>query len=412
MQGLRVGLMVVMIGTSAFAPPARIHPVPDFELPAVQLRIGLDRALAEHAFLVVEAMRTGVEAGPEFEVVAEVVEENTRDIVALVEMAYGPEVAEMFGDMWRDHIGYLVDYVRATADGDEAGQAMADEHLAKHVADFTALLADANPTLDATVVEGLLKEHHDVQLRQTTSLAANDYAQAYGAIRDAFAHMFEIGDALTVGILAQSAERFAGRATALSPALEMRMTLDRLLGEHTYRAALAMRAGLEGAGDLDAAVGVLGENADELAALIGAIYGDAAAAAFADMWGAHIDGYLAYVGAVAADDAAAQRDARAALSAHETEFGAFLADANPMLDEAGLRALLEMHTDQLVDQVAAYRDTDYGTAYRTLREAYGHTKDMAAGLGGAIAEQFPERFPDVAMDPPPRPIGAQRQVIR
>jgi hypothetical protein len=100
------------------------------------------------------------------------------------------------------------------------------------------------------------------------------------------------------------------------------------------------------------------------------------------------------------------------LSAHESEFGSFLADANPMLDEDGLRALLEAHTDQLVDQVAAYHDADYGTAYRTLREAYGHTEDLAAGLGGAIADQFPERFPNVAMEPPPRPIGAQRQVIR
>jgi hypothetical protein len=405
-------LLGVLLATAAISPPVPVHAAPDFELPAVQLRIGLDRALAEHAFLVVEAMRTGIDRGPEFEIVAEVVEENTVDILSLVERAYGAEVAEMFGHMWRNHVGYLVDYVRATTEGDEAGQAAADEQLSMHVDEFTALLADANPTLDDAVLEGLLDEHHQRQLEQISSLASADYADAYHAVRAAFAHMFEIGDALSAGILAQSADRFPGEATAFSPALEMRMTLDRLLGEHTYLAALAMRSGLEGAPDLDAAVAALGENADELAAQIGAIYGDDAGSAFGEMWGDHIDGYLAFVEAVAAEDAEAQQDARAALSAHESEFGAFLADANPMLDEDGLRALLEAHTDQLADQVARYRDGDFDAAYRTLREAYAHTEAMAGGLGGAIAEQFPERFPDVAMNPPPRPTGGQRQVIR
>ena len=43
----------------------RVHQAPDFTLPAVALRISLDRVLAEHAFLIVEAMRTGIRQGEE-----------------------------------------------------------------------------------------------------------------------------------------------------------------------------------------------------------------------------------------------------------------------------------------------------------------------------------------------------------
>ena len=63
--------------------------------------------------------------------------------------------------------------------------------------------------------------------------------------------------------------------------------------------------------------------------------------------------------------------------------------------------MLATHTDHLVTQVAAYQEQDYAVAYDTLREAYGHTKLMAAGLAGAIADQFPRLFPDTAMTPPP-----------
>ena len=77
---------------------------PDFDLPAVQLRLALDRVLAEHAFLSIEAMRTGIAGGAEFEVAAEVLEANTTEVVDLVEAAYGADAADAFAEQWRNHI--------------------------------------------------------------------------------------------------------------------------------------------------------------------------------------------------------------------------------------------------------------------------------------------------------------------
>ena len=372
---------------------------PDFDLPAVQLRLALDRVLAEHAFLSIEAMRTGIAGGAEFEVAAEVLEANTVDVVDLVEAAYGADAAEAFAEQWRNHIAYLVDYTRAVAEGDGDARELAASQLQTYTDDFSALLVAANPGLPPDVVEGLIQEHVQ-QLEQIGSFADAGFTEAYPAIRGTYAHMFMVGDGLAIGILTGSGDRFPGRDTAFSPALDMRLSLDRLLGEHTYLAAIAMRARVANAPDFDAAADALSDNSADLAAQMTQIYGEAGGEAFDELWRSHTTFYLDYVEAAANGDTSAQTQALDGLRQYGTDFSAFLADANPFLDEDGLEALLASHTEHLVSQVSSYVDGDYEAAYATLREAYEHTEAIAAGLAGAIADQFPRLFPDTASDVP------------
>ena len=378
-------------------------PRPDFDLPAVQLRLALDRVLAEHAFLSIEAMRTGIAGGAEFEVAAEVLEANTVEVVDLVEAAYGADAADAFAEQWRNHIAYLVDYTRAEAEGDGDARELAASQLQTYTDDFSALLVAANPGLPADVVEGLIQEHVQ-QLEQIGSFADAGFTEAYPSIRETYAHMFMVGDGLAIGILSGSGDRFPGRDTAFSPALDMRLSLDRLLGEHTYLAAITMRARVTNAPDFEAAADALSDNSAELAAIITQIYGEAGGEAFDELWRSHTSFYLDYVAAAADGDASAQTQALDGLRQYGTDFSAFLAETNPFLDEDGLEALLAAHTEHLVSQVSSYVDGDYAAAYTTLRDAYEHTESIAAGLAGAIADQFPRLFPDTATDiPTPRP---------
>lgn len=384
---------------SAEPSPHRAHSAPDFELPAVQLRLALDRTLGEHAFLSIEAMRTGIVGGQEFEVVAEVLEANTADIVDLVEAAYGADAAGAFAGQWRNHIAYLVDYTRAVAEGDTDARVLASAQLEAYTNDFSAFLVAANPTLPPDVVQGLIQEHVQ-QLEQIGSFAREGFEDAYPSIRETYAHMFMVGDGLAVGITAGAPDKFQGRSTAFSPALNMRLSLDRLLGEHTYLAAFAMRAALTDAADFEASADALDGNSDDLVAQIAQIYGDDAGDAFGELWRSHTTLYLDYVEASANDNDAARMDALDGLREYQEDFSSFLAGANPFLDEAGLAALLRGHTGHLVSQVTQYLDGDYERAYRTLRQAYEHTESIAAGLGGAIADQFPLMFPDTAVPAP------------
>ena len=369
---------------------------PDFELPAVQLRIVLGRALGEHAFLVMEAMRTSAEGGDEFDAAAEALDENTSAIAGVMAGVLSEAEASAFAEQWRNHVAYLLDYARAVADGDEGAARLAEDQLATYAEAFSSLLMDAFPSLPSHVVEGLVGEHVS-QLEQVTDLAEGDYESVYAAIRETYAHMFVIGDALTVGIMQRGDNALDGRETALSPAVDMRMTLDRLLGEHTYLAGIVMRAHVNEDPRRDSAVAALEGNSRDLATQIARIYGDQAGAAFEDLWTRHTALYIDYVVATAAHDADEQEVSLEGLGVYRSDFSAFLADANPEIDAASLERLLETHTRHLVDQAGAYADGDFADAYAILRQAYAHTEELSAGLAGAIADQFPWLFPDTAM---------------
>jgi hypothetical protein len=405
----RIPAVVLTLIVGSFAPSTAVanqrvdrdpapagHGAPDFTLPAVALRISLDRVLAEHAFLIVEAMRTGVGEGDDFRAAGRVLEDNTVDLLALVDAAYGAEAADAFGRQWRNHIAFLIDYTRAVAEGDDDARELAASQLEVYTTDFSALLSSANPDLPPDVVEGLIREHVE-QLEQIGSFADADYGDAYPAIRATFEHMFMIGDGLTHGIVARFGDRFPGSDTAFSPALDLRIDLDRILGEHTFLAAIGMRARLGEGADLDAAVAALDANSAEFASKIGAIYGVQAEGLFDRLWRSHTDYYLQYVAAVAEDDAASQNLALDGLRQYRSDFSTFLSDANPFLAPDDLESMLAAHTGHLIDQVTSYAEGDFDAAYGTLREAYAQTGDLAAGLGGAIAEQFPGPFPDAGM---------------
>ena len=252
------------------------------------------------------------------------------------------------------------------------------------------------PNLPADVVADLVGEHVS-QLEQVTSLAEGEYEGAYAAIRETYAHMFAIGDGLTVGLLARLGTDVEGRDTVFSPAMTMRLTLDRLLGEHTYLAAIVMRAQLEGGAHLEAAVDALDANSADLADQIKAVYGLEAARAFSDLWTGHTSDYLAYVAATADGDEGRQQAALEGLASYRSEFSTFLAGANPHLDAAGLETLLESHTHHLVSQVDAFVARNYRAAFDMLRGGYRQTEELAADLAGAIADQFPQLFPDTSV---------------
>ena len=395
MRRMRALLMAMAMAMAAIA-PAAVSAAPDDSLPAVQVRIALDRVLAEHAFLIIEAMLTAPDGGTEHEVAAAVLGDNTEELVDLVSTAYGADAAIAFDEQWRNHIAFLLDYSRAVADGDTDARDLAATQLERYVEDFSALLASANPDLPPDVVEGLIAEHVQ-QLQQIGSLGQDDFADAYPGMRETYAHMFEVGDGLTLGIVGRFADTFTGREVAFSPAIDLRITLDRLLGEHVYLAAIAMRARLGGSGNLPAAADALAANSSELADQIGAIYGDEAEPAFARLWNDHTGLYLDYVAGVAEGDTAAQDASLAGLRQYRSDFSAFLAGANPLLEPADLEDLLRVHTEHLIEQVTAYDEGDFAGAYAILREAYAHSGELSAGLAGAIADQFPQLFPDTAL---------------
>ena len=374
----------------------------DIDSPAAQLRLALNSTLAEHAFLLGEAIRTGVEEGADFESAGAALEADTVRLVDMIEGVYGADAGSSFGDLWRSHIAYLIDYTRALAEDDADAQSLAQEQLDDYVAAFSALLASANPNLPQPVVADLIDEHVQ-QLEAVAHFSTGEYADAFSALRHTYAHMYTIGDGLAQAIAIQFPDTFTGQSMAFSPAADLRISLDQLLGEHTILSMIAMRAGLAEDAAQKSAAAALAENTTELSAAIGRIYGDTAGNAFEVLWQSHTDAYLDYAAGTANEEEGLQAEALDRLEADQNDLADSLAGANPNLDAGDLTGLFRMHTQQLVTQADAYAARDFHRAYDIAHEAFVHSGIMGTELASAIANQFPELFPDTATANPGGP---------
>jgi hypothetical protein len=373
------------------------------EAPATQIRVALDRVLAEHAFLIVQVMRTGLTPGPEFKAAADALDANTNDLVAAITSVYGEAAGTAFAEQWRNHIAFLVDYARALSKKDTSAAKLADSQLHQYVVTFSTILAGA-VHLPEAAVEGLIREHVE-QLEQIAGFEASRFGEAYPGILMTYQHMFMIGDALATAIVAQSPDRFPGRQFAFSSAIDLRIKLDRLFGAQTELASLAMRAKVNGAPDLAAATAGLNQATSDLTAAISSVYGGAVDASAEAGWQKFGDLYLAYVTAKKSGDAAAQSTADQNLNQYGTALAAFLTGANPRLSKTTLSQLITAHTNDLVKEADEYVSGTYASAYATQRGAFARSGVLSAFVAAGIASQFPDRFPDTAFAP--APIGSQ-----
>ena len=170
--------------------------------PAADLRVQLNNLLAEHAALAIDAMERGFDGSPDFDAAAASLDKNTVALGDMIGGAFGDEAKTAFLAQWRQHIGFFVNYTTALAKKDDAGQAEAKKGLDGYIAEHGEFLAGATG-LPADAVKGQLQMHVDELLKTIDAYAAGDYEAATAGARESFAHMYETGDALAGGIIAE-----------------------------------------------------------------------------------------------------------------------------------------------------------------------------------------------------------------
>jgi phage terminase small subunit len=363
--------------------------------PAADLRVTLDSLLGEHALLAVAASQKGFDGDEDFEAIAAALDANSIEVADAIGSVYGDEAAKQFLDgpsLWRDHIGFFVDYTVGLAGKDKAAQQEAVDNLTGYTGAFSGFLAQATGLPQQALQDGLTM--HIGQLKgQIDAYAKKDFAKAYEQTREAYAHMFGTGDALAGAIAEQSPDQFR-LEPATSAASDLRVTLNRLLGEHAILAMLATQKGYSGAPDFEAIAGALDQNSVEISEAIGSVYGDEAAKQFLDgpsLWRDHISFFVDYTVALAKKDKAGQQEAVDNLTGYTGAFSGFLAEATGLPQQA-LQDGLTMHIGQLKGALDAYAAGDYDEAYSLFREAYEHMVATGDTLAMAIVEQNPDLF--------------------
>jgi hypothetical protein len=169
------------------------------------------------------------------------------------------------------------------------------------------------------------------------------------------------------------------------PAIDLRVGLGRLLGEHAF--LLMESIGVNDA-ERRAYGDALAENAGALQDAVASVYGDDAGARFREIWDLHITLLLAYADAAQAGSNGRMQAARDGLGQYTAELGELLAELNPALDARVESEALQAH----IDQITAFADGDYADAYAAHRIAFSHMFHLGDHLALEIVRQFPARF--------------------
>ena len=177
-------------------------------------------------------------------------------------------------------------------------------------------------------------------------------------------------------------------------ASDLRTGYNALLAEHVFLAGAATGAALDGRqAEFEAAAAALDANSQDLATSIGSVYGPDAEKAFLPLWRKHIGMVVDYTVGLATRDKTKQDKAVAELVGYTQDFGAFLAAANPNLPKEVVADLVKHHVLTLKSVIDPQAAGNQAEAYRALRTAAGHMTMIGDPLAGAIAKQFPARYP-------------------
>lgn len=299
---------------------------------AADLRAGLTALLQEHVYLAGTAVATAYATAPdsaEFEAAAAALDENSVELSEAVGSLAGPQQAEAFLALWRQHIGFFVDYAVAKAGGDQAAADAAVTSLQGYTAEaglfFEQVSAGALP---AAAISESLGMHVTTLTEAIDALAAGD-PTAYAELKEAAGHV-----SMAAGTLA------AGFDTALDlegdpddPASTLRSGLTQLLQEHVYLAGIAVftaytTEGATGSDAFTAAAAALDENSVALSDAVTSLAGEENGAAFLGLWREHIGFFVAYAEAAAAGDEAGMQAALEDLDGYRPQAGAFFEEVS------------------------------------------------------------------------------------
>lgn len=180
---------------------------PKTDTKAADLRVAFNNALSEHIELASPALRAVFDGSADTEGVVAALDKNTVDIATAVDSVY-PGTKDDFLTLWRNHIGFFVDYTKAAKAGDAEGMKVAKDKLAGYADDASTFFSNANPNLPKEALKEGLTEHLNQVLGIVDAYGAGDYAKSYDLQRAADKHMQMFGDTLSSAIVKQSPDKF------------------------------------------------------------------------------------------------------------------------------------------------------------------------------------------------------------
>jgi hypothetical protein len=361
---------------------------PDLDTPAAELRAAVGAALSSHVYLLGVVTDTVVREGSESPAVVHAqatLSDDTSAVTEIVAEAFGEEAGGRFADLWTAHVGFVVDYARASVEGDEALRVRMEQELLTFRDDLGAMLDElTGGVVPAETATAALEPAFDGELDVVDAQVGGGDVTA--ALRETSGRMPEVADLLAGAIVVHEPDRY--RDSIEVPAAQLRSTFQAQLQEHVYLLWYAVDAGLRSGWTSTAAastVATLDVNSRAIAETWGERFGADSERAFLRAWRGHVDAFLAWAqGAreAAEDDLEVFREGLGRIVREETR---------GVLDEERLAEELTVHTESVLEAIDA-RAADTRRATDLLRAAAGHMPVLADVIATAIVQRFPDVF--------------------
>jgi hypothetical protein len=300
----------------------------DIDAPAVQLYAQLATLLQEHVYLAGTAIDVALITGtedPRFAAAADALDVNSVELADVIGSA-APDQRDAFLALWREHIGFFVEYTLAAAAGDEDEKAAVIEKLDAYRgqagAFFETLTGGALP---ADAVADSLGGHVDTLTTAIDSGVAAD-TSVFDELKAAASHVGVDGSAKALAGGFAQALGLEGDLDA--PATGAYLALSTELEEHVYLAGLAVITAYAAGPESDAfaaSAATLDANSVEIADIVGSVVPDQRDA-FLALWREHIGFFVDYALGAAAGDDAMKQTALDNLDGYRGQAGAFFED--------------------------------------------------------------------------------------
>jgi hypothetical protein len=177
---------------------ARGLPTTELDTPRRDLNSALNRLLAEHMGLMVQALRSAHDKSPDFPAAGEALNGNTADLGAAIGTLFGPEASQQFLALWASHIEGLIQVAGTDDPAEQAEGRQAQIEYAPQLARFLAGATEGR--LPAIDLAAALTIHDDHLLDMADAYAEEDYAESQEQADAGYAHMIQLASTLAVAI--------------------------------------------------------------------------------------------------------------------------------------------------------------------------------------------------------------------
>lgn len=133
---------------------------------------------------------------------------NQDDIGNAVKPFYGKAAAAKITSLLRTHINDAVPVLQAAKAGDKVALDQAVDAWYANAAEIGRFLASANPAGAKQDMPGMMKEHITQTVAYASSVLAGDWPKVISQYGEAQAHMDQMADMLSAGIITQFPKKF------------------------------------------------------------------------------------------------------------------------------------------------------------------------------------------------------------